>query len=84
MRAYGLLFFGVIGLIVSILYCIFPKFFMRLKSFMVYTDNEPSDFVFKVNRVISIICVVIFLAMLVVGGVAIVNGDYDLAAFANN
>ena len=80
MISYNLLVLGAISLIISVLGLIFPKFFMTFgKNWMYDYDLEPSDFAIKVTKVISVICIIISVAMIVVGAVALANGDYYLS-----
>ena len=75
-----MLVLGVICLIISILNFIFPKFFITFGEKWRYDyDLEPSDFAIKIAKVGATIVALGSIAMIVIGAVALANGDYDLS-----
>lgn len=71
---------GVVCLIVSVLNFIFPKFFITFGEKWRYDyDLEPSDFAIKIAKVGAFIFIIISVAMIVIGAVALANSDYTLS-----
>ena len=80
MTSYNMLICGIIIFIVAILNFIFPKFFLKHgKSRWRYLDSDPSDFTIKATRIITAIVALGSIAMIVIGAVALANGDYTLS-----
>ena len=75
-----MLVIGVVCLIVSVLNFIFPKFFITFGEKWRYDyDLEPSDFAIKIAKVGAFIFIIISVAMIVIGAVALANGEYTLS-----
>lgn len=78
--AYNLTLLGILTLIIAILNFIFPKFFLTFgRNWMYDYDLEPSDFAIKIAKVGALVVALVAVVMIVIGVVALANGDYDLS-----